>query len=86
MKNIKFKDLPDLPPLNFEDTKFLQRICSSGKAMGADGFSDQWIRSTDRIDLLCNLWNNEVLKLLRKSFKVELIPLNKVWPQIPLQD
>lgn len=54
--------------------------------LGADGFSGQWLRSTDRIDLLYNLWNNDVLKMLRKSFKVELIPLNKVWPQIPLQD
>ena len=34
-------------------------------------------------NLFNNIWNKEALKILYKSFKSRLIPLNKVWPRIP---
>jgi hypothetical protein len=51
--------------------------------MGADGFVDEWIRTTDHTRLLRNLWNNQTLSQMRDTFKVDLVPLNKVWPNIP---
>jgi len=51
--------------------------------MGSDGFVDHWIKNTKRTDLLANLWNNEILNNLNSTFRVDLVPLNKVWPDIP---
>ena len=51
--------------------------------MGADGFVDNWIKNTIRTDLLANLWNNATLNNLKSTFRVDLVPLNKVWSQIP---
>ena len=48
--------------------------------MGADGFVDNWIKSTIRIDLFTNQRNNVTLRNLKSTFRVELVPLNKLWP------
>jgi hypothetical protein len=45
-----------------------------------------WIKTTERWDLLANLWNQESMTLLQKSFVAKLVPLNKVWPDIPKAD
>lgn len=54
--------------------------------MGFDGFVDRWIRDTKRPDLLADLWNNNCLQGLKDTFRVEMVPLNKVWPSIPQKD
>ena len=54
--------------------------------MGADGFVDVWIRKAEKKELLQDLWNERLLSGMRNTFKVELVPLNKVWPNIPQQD
>jgi hypothetical protein len=52
-----------------------------------DGFSDLWFKTTKRYDLLLGWWNNDILFLLGDvSFRARLIPLNKVWPDIPHND
>ena len=54
--------------------------------MGADGFVDVWIRKSEKKELLQDLWNESLIKGMRNIFKVELVPFNKVWPNIPQQD
>lgn len=54
--------------------------------MGADGFVDEWLKKAEKKHLLSDLWNNRTLSRMRDTFKVELVPLNKVWPSIPQQD
>jgi hypothetical protein len=61
----------------------MQKICSQGKAMGSDGFVDEWIRKAEKKHLLSDLWNNRTLRGMKDTFKVDLVPLNKVWPNIP---
>lgn len=59
---------------------------SSKKAIGFDSISDTWIKITGCTFLLKDLWNNNNLQLLKSSFRTDLIPLNKVWPNIPKND
>ena len=57
---------------------------SSGKGITSDGFSDYWFKDTERLDLLIDWWNIGIMcKLNDQIFKARLIPLNKVWPEIP---
>jgi hypothetical protein len=44
------------------------------------------LRRTERLDLLCDLWNDAAIKALERTFEARLIPLNKVWPDIPRED
>ena len=57
---------------------------SSGKGITFDGFSDTWFKYTKKTNILRNWWNNDTLLLLDKYiFRARLIPLNKVYPEIP---
>ncbi len=77
---------PTLPPLTFEEVDNMQRYCASGKALALDAISDTWMRQTQRKDLLCNLWNADALTQMSRSFEARLVPLNKVWPDIPSKE
>jgi hypothetical protein len=60
---------------------------SSNKGITSDGFSDCWFKDTERRDLLMDWWNSDLMqKLNDEIFSARLIPLNKVWPEIPKQD
>ena len=57
---------------------------SKDKGISYDGFTDNWFRDTRRYDLLSGWWNNNAIAVLGDvSFRARLIPLNKVWPDIP---
>ena len=57
---------------------------SKYKAVTFDGWSDHWFHFTQNSALINNWWNLETIKLLGpKIFEARLIPLNKVWPDIP---
>ena len=51
-----------------------------------DGFSDKWIKETQNLSIINDLWNNHNMKILNETFKGRLILLNKVWPDIPKKD
>jgi hypothetical protein len=50
------QDFGALPPLALVQVRELQRLCSSGKGVAFDAFSDTWIRNTQRRELLCDWW------------------------------
>lgn len=77
---------PTLPPLSQQQVQAEQWFCSSGKGLTADGFSDTWLRSTQRWELLADLWNPQAIHRLTGSFEARLVALNKVWPDIPRVD
>ena len=57
---------------------------SSDKGITSDGFSDSWFKDTEKRDLLMDWWNTDIMhKLNDQIFSARLIPLNKVWPEIP---
>lgn len=64
----------------------MQQSCSWGKGHTFDGFSDVWVRRTERWELLANLWNATALRQLARIFEARLVPLNKAWPEIPCED
>ena len=74
---------PSLPPLTNIQVLAMQKSFSYDKAQTFDGFSDKWIRNTERWDLLSDMWNNYTVSKLKDSLIARLIPLNKVWPDIP---
>jgi hypothetical protein len=51
-----------------------------------DAFSDTWFRTTNRVEIINDMWREVILKKLADSFAARLIPLNKVWPEIPRGD
>lgn len=79
-------NFPTLPALTLEEVQWLQYGCSWGKGHTPDGFSDVWIRCTDRRELLADLWNPRALRQLGRCFEARLVPLNKAWPDIPAVD
>ncbi len=60
---IQNRELPNddwnLPELNPEQLQYMQERMSSGKAITFDGFSDTWIKKTDNIHLLKDIWRKE---------------------------
>jgi hypothetical protein len=57
---------------------------SKDKAVTFDGFSDNWFRETKSTELLRNWWNPQTIKMLMPiSMEARLIPLNKVYPNLP---
>lgn len=57
---------------------------SRNKGLTGDGFSDNWFRETLRWDLINDWWDTHIMDSLNDQiFKARLIPLNKVWPEIP---
>ena len=77
---------PKLPPLDYLEVVKLQKLSSANKAESFDFISGRWIKFTQRWDLLFNLWNFEAIQMLERSFEARLVPLNKVWPDIPKGD
>jgi hypothetical protein len=59
---------------------------SKNKGLADDGYSDSWIRSTTRWDLLRDIWNKNTMENTPEIFKARLVPLNKKWPDIPSKD
>ena len=60
---------------------------SKNKGLTGDVFSDNWFRTTERWDIINDWWNEGILELLNNQiFSARLIPLNKVWPEIPHSD
>ena len=56
---------------------------SHDKGLTEDGYSDSWIRTTSRWELLSDLWNKNTMENVPEIFKARLVPLNKKWPDIP---
>jgi hypothetical protein len=57
---------------------------SKNKAVTFDGFSDNWFKETKSVELLRNWWNPQTIKMLMPlSMEARLIPLNKVYPNLP---
>lgn len=78
---------PDLPDPDIEEVMAFQIGFSRNKAISFDGFTDEWFRKTKRYDLLKGMWSNCILSILGdETFRARLIPLNKVWPDIPKGD
>lgn len=44
------------------------------------------MRRTKKLKLLADLWNADTMRRLERSFEARLIPLNKVWPDIPREE
>ena len=59
---------------------------SYNKGLTDDGYSDTWIRTTPRWDLLRDLWNRKTIESIPEIFKARLVPLNKKWPDIPQKE
>jgi hypothetical protein len=79
-------NFPALPPLTLDEVQWLQFGCSYGKGHTPDGFSDIWVRRTERREILSDLWNAPVMRQLARIFEARLVPLNKAWPDIPKAD
>jgi hypothetical protein len=59
---------------------------SQNKGLTLDGWSDNFLKKIDptkRGSLLKDLWNPEVIDILIDVTIAKLVPLNKVWPEIP---
>ena len=60
---------------------------SKNKGLTNDGWSDNFIRKLkNNKKLLRDLWNPSAKNKLKDIFEARLIPLNKVWPDIPTED
>lgn len=56
------------------------------KALGFDGVTDNWLKTTKRYYLIYDLWNNQTLQSTKKTFRTDIVPLNKSWPNIPKEE
>jgi len=56
---------------------------STNKAITFDGFSDKWIKNLEQTQLINDVWNKKNLNKIVNLGEARLIPLNKVWPEIP---
>lgn len=85
IEDLQFTELPNLPPILDIEVEELQKLCFQeiNSHMEVDGFVDSWIRTAEKKVLLQDLWNERTLSRMRDTFKVDLVPLNKVWPNIP---
>ena len=80
-------EFPTLPALSLETVKRLQQSCSWGKRHTPDGFSDVWIHCTERLELFINYsGTRRHCDSSDGVSKHHLVPLNKVWPDIPAAD
>ena len=59
---------------------------SKDKGITEDGFSDTWLKETKKLTIINNLWNSDIIKSLKQSFKARIVLLNKVWPNIPSKE
>ena len=65
----------------------MQEKMSKNKGLTNDGWSDNFIRKLKKNKkLLRDLWNPSAMEKLKDIFEARLIPLNKVWPDIPTED
>lgn len=53
------------------------------KGLTEDGWSDVFLKRFKKTNLLKNLWNKDILNEIQDCFRARLVPLNKVWPDIP---
>ena len=66
------------------EPKVLRIICLGIKQLPTyDGLSENWFLKSNRFDILSNLWNKECIELMPNLGEARLIPLNKVYPNIP---
>ena len=72
-----------LEPLSQTEVELLQSRMSKNKGLTGDGFSDNWFANTTHINIINDLWKYDTFKLLPNIGEAKLIPLNKVWPNIP---
>ncbi len=61
-------------------------MSSCGKGLTLYGFSDTWMKKTERSNLLADLLNKQAINSLTSIFDMKLIPLNKVWPDNRKED
>jgi len=87
-KFLNREEFPRLPELNQEEVLSLMERLSTNKAITLDGLSDIMFEE-DNIkrssEIFRDLWSIalETLKGIQKSFTSRLIPLNKMFPEIP---
>lgn len=78
---------PGLPPLGPSEIARIQNSMTENKALSWDGFSDNFLRRTNQWHLLSDLWTPHVMQWIDSIIgSARLIPLNKVWPEIPRGD
>ncbi|CAD8215511.1 unnamed protein product [Paramecium octaurelia] len=75
--------LPSLPPLNTLDITELQRRMSRNKAISFDGVSDNFIRNCKNVHIFCDIWKQSTIETNYACCRARLVPLNKVFPDIP---
>lgn len=59
-------------------------MMSYNKSISYDGVSDKFLRTTKNIYLINDLWKQSTIETNPKCCQARLIPLNKVYPKIPL--
>ncbi len=80
---------PELPPLSLEEMNKIIDKLSSGKATSYDLFSDLCLNDEILKSLfkekLISLWTSQLndIRGIEEFFKVRLVPLNKIHPEIP---
>ena len=80
---------PTLPPLDLKEVEWIQSKMSRGKGLTYDGWSDNFLKKVDlatKGHLIKDLWNPSSMQLMPDITWARLIPLNKVWPNIPTED
>lgn len=77
-------EFPSLPQVTHEEVEAMQKRMSRNKAVALDSFSDVWFKQQLDLQLICDWWNPETIKILaQKTFETRLIPLNKEYPNLP---
>ena len=75
---------PTLDRISISHALSMQKDLSKNKAATFDGFSDIWFKQTQNVHLLQDWWNHQTIKRLSpQSMEARLIPLNKVYPNLP---
>jgi urease gamma subunit len=82
------KEFPILPLLSQKEVKRLMKLISTNKAITMDGLSDIMFNKENRKAssfIFRDLWSIklEQIKGIEKSFTSRLLPLNKVFPNVP---
>ena len=64
----------------------MQKRFSHDKALTFDGWSDNFLKTCEERKLLTDFWKDEAIMKSNDIFEASLIPLNKVWPEIPTRE
>ena len=82
------KPFPILPELSKKELKDLLENLSTGKAITLDGITDSIFKKENlekASDIFRDLWSTDLscIQGIEASFTSRLVPLNKVFPNVP---